>query len=47
MNSEEFDREYDLDRTPMSDRAIRFKLALEKIFNENSELIERLRDDVQ
>ena len=44
MNSEQFDREYDLDR-PMSDRSMQIKSLLEQIFNENAELLERLKDD--
>lgn len=39
MNSEQFDDEYDLDRT------IRLKLAINKAFEENAELLERLSDD--
>jgi hypothetical protein len=44
MNSEQFDREYDLDR-PMSDRSMQIKSLLEQIFNEDAELLERLSDD--
>ena len=46
MNSEEFDREFDVDR-PMSDRSMRIKSLLEQIFNENAELLERLKDEPQ
>jgi hypothetical protein len=44
MNEEQFDREFDLDR-PMSDRSMQIKSLLEQIFNENAELLERLKDD--
>jgi hypothetical protein len=44
MNSDQFDEEFDTDR-PMSDRSIRIKSLLEQIFNENAELLERLRDE--
>lgn len=38
MNSTEFDDEYDLDRS------IRLKRVIEKVFEENAELFERLKD---
>ena len=38
MNSEEFDEEFDLDRS------LRLKLVMEKIFEENKELFERLEN---
>jgi len=40
MNSEQFDNEYDIDRT------IRLKKAIQKAFEENAELLERLSDDL-
>ena len=43
MNSDEFDEEFDTDR-PMSDRSIQIKSLLEQIFNEDAELLERLKD---
>jgi len=44
MNSDEFYEEFDTEK-PMSDRSIRIKSLLEQIFNENAELIERLKDE--
>ena len=44
MNSDQFDEEFDTDK-PMSDRSIRIKSLLEQIFNENAELLERLKDE--
>jgi hypothetical protein len=38
MNSTEFDEEYDLDRS------MRLKRVIEQVFEENSELLERLKD---
>jgi hypothetical protein len=38
MNSDQFDEEYDLDRS------MRLKIVIEKIFEENSELFERLEN---
>ncbi len=46
MNSNEFDEEFDLEEHAMSDRSMRLKLLLEKIFNENAELLEKLSDDI-
>ena len=39
MNSTEFDEEYDLDRS------LRLKRVIEQVFEENSELLERLGSD--
>ena len=39
MNSTEFDEEYDLDRS------LRLKRVIEQVFEENSELLERLSSD--
>ena len=47
MNSDEFDQEFDLEGHAMSDRSMRFKSLLEQIFNENAELLERLKDEPQ
>ena len=44
MNSDRFDEEFDTDR-PISDRSIQIKSLLEQIFNEDAELLERLKDD--
>ena len=38
MNSAEFDEEYDLDRS------LRLKLIIDQVFEENKELLERLKD---
>ncbi len=46
MNSNEFDEEFVLEEHAMSDRSMRLKLLLEKIFNENAELLEKLSDDI-
>jgi hypothetical protein len=39
MNSTEFDEEYDLDRS------LRLKRVIEQVFEENAELLERLKED--
>ena len=39
MNSAEFDDEYDLDRS------LRLKKVIEQVFEENKELLERLKDE--
>jgi len=39
MNSTEFDDEYDLDRS------LRLKRVIEQVFEENAELLERLKDN--
>ena len=39
MNSTEFDEEYDLDRS------MRLKRVIEQVFEENAELLERLKED--
>jgi hypothetical protein len=39
MNSDQFDDEYDLDRS------MRLKIAIEKVFEENADLFERLKDE--
>ena len=44
MNSDQLDEEFDTDR-PISDRSIQIKSLLEQIFNEDAELLERLKDD--
>ncbi len=44
MNSDQFDEEFDTE-SPMSDRSIYIKSLLEQIFNENAELLERLKDE--
>jgi len=38
MNSDQFDEEYDLDRS------MRLKIVIEKVFEENAELFERLKN---
>jgi hypothetical protein len=44
MNSDQFDEEFDTE-SPISDRSIHIKSLLEQIFNENAELLERLKDE--
>jgi len=39
MNSTEFDEEHDLDRS------LRLKRVIEQVFEENAELLERLKDN--
>jgi hypothetical protein len=39
MNSTEFDEEYDLDRS------IRLKRVIDQVFEENAELLERLKNN--
>lgn len=45
MNSAEFDDEYDLESPSALDRSLRLKKIIEQVFEENKELLERLKDD--
>lgn len=45
MNSADFDDEYDLERPDGLDRSMRLKRIIEQVFEENEELLERLKDE--
>ena len=45
MNSQQFDDEYDLESPNGLDRSMRLKLVIEKVLEENADLLERLGDE--